>query len=165
MPEDANKIVSAAEEEREGVQDNVRDAAEWFHDHEGEMFEREEARSTLADELDVDVKTAQKIIAELVGDIVDPVVQLVADNTKYVGIVEYHEFEGAYGYLDHHDILGSRKRVVCAQCVHESSIDTEVAHATAGDPGAHSAMMLTMMTFLTGFTNIIRPLTMKFQKM
>jgi hypothetical protein len=134
MTHEATEILEQAETEHSRVYDHLRDAADWFHDREGEMFERAEARDALADDLDVDDGVAQSLIAELVGDDVDPITQASVNRTKYVGVAEYKEFDGAYGYLDYHDIQGKRKRVICAQCVHEATYDTEVTHATAGDP-------------------------------
>jgi hypothetical protein len=134
MTEDATEILTEAESTREQVRKHVRDAAEWFHDHEGEMFVRSEAKDRLEDELGIDTDIANSVIAELVGDTVDPIVQATTKGTKYVGVAKFNEFDGAYGYLDYHDIRGQQKRVVCAQCVHDAEYDTEVVYATEGDP-------------------------------
>lgn len=131
---DATEILDKAEAEKANVREHVRDAADWFHDREGEMIERDETRDLLADDLNVDDDVAQSLIAELVGDDVDPITQVRANGSKYVGVAEFKEFDGAYGYLDYHDLHGKRNRVICAQCVHEATYDTEVTHATAGDP-------------------------------
>ena len=134
MTYDATEILEQAESEQENILEHTRDAADWFHDREGELFERDEARDRLADDLNVDDDIAQSLIAELVGDDVDPIVLARAQGVKYVGVAEFKEFDGAYGYLDYHDLHGKRRRVICAQCVHEATHDTEVTHATAGDP-------------------------------
>lgn len=130
-PED---VLEKAEAEREELEGHIRDAAEWFHDREGKVFERPEAQGFIADKLDIDHSVAGQLIGELVGDTVDPVIQIPVENGRYVGIIDYVEFDVAYGYVDYHDRLGKRKRVVCAQCVHTSTYDTEVTHATGGDP-------------------------------
>jgi hypothetical protein len=134
MGYDAEDILNGAESDRSEIREQVREAAEWFHDREGEMFQRDDAKEQIMDDLGVDNRTAQTLIAELVGDDVDPIVQATMNGTKFVGVAEYHEFEGSYGYLDFHDVLGKRRRVVCAQCVHDADTDANIVHATAGDP-------------------------------
>lgn len=134
MKKNATEILNEAETKKERVRAHVRDAANWFHEREGEMYERADVKDLIADELDVGDEIAHDVVSELVGDGVDPIVQASADGTKYVGVAEFEEFEGAYGYLDHHDAHGHRRRVICAQCVHNSTYDTQVTHATAGDP-------------------------------
>lgn len=130
----AHKVLTEAEQHRTRHRQHLRDVADWFHDHEGEMFEREEARDRIADDLDLDEDVAMDTIRNLIGDDVDPVVQASVRGTRYVGVAEFKEFDGAYGYLDYHDTMGQRKRVICAQCVHNADYDYEVTHATAGDP-------------------------------
>lgn len=133
MPDNAAEILDGATPRRDLVINHLRDGADWFHENEGELFERAEVIGSLKRELDVDTKTASAVLAELVGDTVDPVVHVSSDGTKYYGVIDYVEFDGAYGYVDYDDVFGERKRVVCAQCVHEVDVDTDVAHATAGD--------------------------------
>lgn len=134
MPTDALEVLERAEQNHQQWRDCLRPVAGWFHDREGEMFERSEARDRIADDLTLDEELVQSTLAGLVGDDVDPIVQAMVGGEKYVGVAEFEEFDGAYGYLDYHDTLGQRRRVICAQCVHESEYDYEVAHATAGDP-------------------------------
>jgi hypothetical protein len=134
MPTNATDILENAESTHERVSGNRRDGADWFHDHEGELFEREEVIAELTDALDVEAGVASDILAELTGDTVDPVVQVQSEGVKYYGVIDYVTFEGAYGYVDYHDYLGARRRVVCAQCVQEATVDSAVTHATAGDP-------------------------------
>jgi len=131
---DANTIIEESVSQRKEVYSHLREAADFFHEHEGTFFERGEAIAQLSDELSIEQDIAGQVIAELVGDIVDPVVLSAVDGEKYVGVVEFEEFDGAYGYVDYHDVRGPDKRVVCQQCVNEASLDTQVAHATAGDP-------------------------------
>jgi len=134
MSRDAETVLTEATPRQERVADILRDGADWFHDHEGKLFERSEALDTLTDELDCSRRTAGAVLAELTGDTVDPIVQIRSDEAQYYGIVEYVEFDDAYGYIEYDDITGEHKRVVCAQCVHDVDVDTAVAHATAGDP-------------------------------
>jgi microcystin-dependent protein len=131
---DANTIIEESVSQREEVYSHLRAAADFFHEHEGTFFERGEAIAQLSDELSIEQDIAGQVIAELVGDIVDPVVLSAVNGEKYVGVVEFEEFDGAYGYVDYHDVRGPDKRVVCQQCVNEANLDTQVAHATAGDP-------------------------------
>jgi hypothetical protein len=129
---DAEEILPKAEENRTKWKEYVRDVAEIFHNNEGELFERDTAITKITESLDITENTAQKTLSALVSDIVDPVVQVPADDTQYIGVIEYHEYEGAYGYLEFDDVSGKENRVVCAQCVKESTTDKEVTHATAG---------------------------------
>lgn len=129
----AKDIISEATAEQEELYRHVRDAADWFHEHEGELFQREEAVKYLEEKLDVDSRIAANLVAELVSDIVDPVVQVMVGVQRYVGVAEYVEGDGWYGYVDYDDAFGARNRVVCAQCVHESETDLTVTHATGGD--------------------------------
>ena len=139
MPDPATDILEEATPRQELVGDNLRAGADWFHENKGDLFERDEAIESLCDELDVDEETADALLAELAGDTVDPVVHVETDDTKYYGVIDYTEFDDAYGYVDYHDVLGERKRVVCAHCVQEATTDTDVAHATAGDPSGQFA--------------------------
>lgn len=133
MSDTATQILEEATPRRELVGDNLRAGADWFHENEGELFERDEALTLLQQELDVDEETASAVLAELAGDTVDPIVHIPSNGSKHYGVVEYEEFQGAYGYVDYDDVFGKRKRVVCAKCVEESTVDSDVAHATAGD--------------------------------
>ena len=131
---DAEDILTNVETKHERVSPYIRECANVFHDNEGELFTRAEATNLLTEEVDITESIAGEVITELVSDIVDPVVQIVDQGEKYIGVIEFREFDGAYGYIDYHDVRGDDKRVVCQQCVNEASFDTEVAHATAGDP-------------------------------
>lgn len=128
----ADEILPEAEQHRTKWKDYVRDAADIFHNEEGELFEREEAIETLTEELDIEEDTAQQTLSALVTDIVDPVVQVPTNGEKYIGVVEYHEYDGAYGYCEFDDVNGTADRVVCARCVETASHDKEVTHATSG---------------------------------
>ncbi|QGA80330.1 hypothetical protein [Candidatus Nanohalobium constans] len=126
----AENVFEEVEEDNVDIDNYVRDVAEWFHQHEGEMFEREEAVEKLEQDFDLNEKVASCLIGELVGDKVDPVVQIKTDDTRYIGVVDFQEFEGAYGYIDHHDVLGKQKKVVCAQCVKNAATDSQVKFET-----------------------------------
>lgn len=130
--EDAGKILPKAEKHRTEWEEYVRDVADIFHEEEGEMFTRAEALSLVTDSLGINESTAGRTISALVGDIVDPIVQVPIDGEKYIGVVEYDEYDGAYGYVHYDDVNGQQKRVVCAQCVKEKEIDKNVVNATAG---------------------------------
>lgn len=130
MTKDASEILDDVQTTHERVQDYLRPAAEFFHSHEGDMFNRSEARNNIVEELDISGHLAREVINQLVSDKVDPVVQVTTNGTKYVGVVEFYEFDGAYGYLEYDDVIGERKRVVCQQCVNEADFDKEVSHAT-----------------------------------
>jgi hypothetical protein len=130
--EDAEKILSKAEEKRTAPNEYVRDVANYFHENEGELTREGEALATIMKEFDLSVSESKDVLAAIIGDIVDPVVQLQTDNDRYVGVINYNEYEGAYGYTTYNDVLGEMKRVVCAQCVKEFDRDKEITHATEG---------------------------------
>lgn len=129
-----NEILEQADEQVGKWRDHIRDAANVFHDNEDELFTRVEAIELVQEELGIEQSVAKDVVSNLVSDTIDPVIQVPANGEKYVGVVEYEEFDGAYGYLDFNDVYGKRKRVVCAQCVHDAEHEHEVTHATAGDP-------------------------------
>jgi hypothetical protein len=126
MSKKAEQVFEKAENEIDDIENYIRDAADLFHEHEGEMFERNEARELLEDRLNIDSKTASKIIGELVGDCVDPIVQVKNSDGKFVGVVEFRELEGAYGYIDYDDLTGKKRKLVCAECVNTEERDSEV---------------------------------------
>lgn len=132
---DAYDVLEETETIHKQVEDHLRPAAEWFHERSGKLFNREEVIDDMKSELNSDRETTFRVITSLVSDTVDPVVQVPNNGEKYVGIIEFHEFEGAYGYVEYNDAIGECKRVVCQQCVNDSTTDTEVTHATAGQPG------------------------------
>lgn len=126
-------VISEAETEKERVQENLRIAAQWFHENRGELFKRNEAIIYFKDELDVTERVASRIISQLVGDMVDPVVLVNTEDESYVGIIEYHEHDIWYGYRDYDDLIGERNIVVCAQCVNEKMRDSEIYAAKSGE--------------------------------
>lgn len=89
----------------------------------------------LCEELNITEKEANRAISYTVGDIVDPVQQIINTDGRYVGVIEYKVFneEGAYGYVDFDDVKGRRKRVVCARCVEQHKYDHNITHATQGE--------------------------------
>lgn len=125
---DATEVLEQAEKERDQLQDLLRPVAEFFHDHEGELFERYEAIEELQDHLDTDdERLIGKVLGNLCADRVDPVQNVVKDGGNWIGVIEYHEHDYWYEYVEHHDIDGRRNIGVCAKCVKESDVDTEVA--------------------------------------
>lgn len=130
----ANQFLESVESKHERVEEYLRPASEWLHEHEGELFGREEGAEALAEDLEISEEDANIVIGELVSDAVDPIVQVVHDGERVVGIIEFEEFNGAYGYVNYDDVYGEGKRVVCQQCVNESKTDKEVSHATENDP-------------------------------
>ena len=133
MSHDATDVLENAEPLVEQVADYLRPAAEWFHKHEGTLFQRSEAREKLGKKLDVGKSLADNIISQLVTDTEDPVIH-VEQSGGLVGVVEFHEFDGAYGYINFHSRHGKQKRVVCQQCVNEATHDRSVTHASEYDP-------------------------------
>lgn len=128
----ASALLDAAQPVRERVEGHLRPAADWFHENEGELFPRAAAADALADNLGISDDLALDVIRSLVEDAVDPVTQVPHQGEKYVGVVEYNVYEGAYGYVDYDDVYGQRKRVVCARCVQQEDHSSHVSHATEG---------------------------------
>ena len=130
----AEKVINKSSEEREELYKQIRGAAKYFHQKEGKMFTQKEASKTLQKKLDIKPNQANQLITELVEDKVDPVIQIKNSKGTFVGVTEYREFEGAYGYLDYHDIKGKRKKVVCAQCVQKTEKHSKPFYTTAKKP-------------------------------
>lgn len=128
----AKEILPEAEEHRTSWENHIRDVAELFHKQEGELLTREKALNLITEELEISESIAAKTVSALIGDLVDPVVQIPVDGERYVGIIDYNEYDGAYGYVEYDDIVGEKNRVVCAQCVQKAESDREVVHATSG---------------------------------
>jgi hypothetical protein len=131
---DADDILADAMPRHQRVKELLLDAVHLLIDEQGTMRTRAQTISYLATSLDIDNAMAADLLRELVGDLVDPVIQVPNGSQRFVGVAEYVAFEGAYGYTDYHDHRGEQKRVVCAHCVREHDSVTDIAHATAGDP-------------------------------
>lgn len=124
--------VEGALDEQEEVKQHLRAAADWFHMHEGDLFRRSEVESDVAEVIGTDEYIAGTVVSSLVGDHVDPVVQVEYNNELWVGVIEYHEHDFWYSYEDFHDALGKQPKGVCAQCVKEKDKHTDVAYAQPG---------------------------------
>lgn len=125
----AQDIIAEAEQQRPLNVEAIRSAADFFHHNGGKLFGRNEAVSTIEEQLDVERDVAKKLLVELVGDSVDPVVQVPVNDERYIGVIDYREGDFWYGYTDYHDHFGRRKKGVCAACVHENNLDRDVAYA------------------------------------
>ncbi|WP_158058268.1 LamG domain-containing protein [Halorussus halophilus] len=112
------------------TQPTPRATAEFFHDRQGRLFARNRAIRSLSGRFGVDATTASDLLAGLTGDRVDPVVAVQTPDETFVGVLDYWEGNGWYGYTDYHDLRGPSKRGVCAQCVHEATTDEEVYTTT-----------------------------------
>lgn len=133
---DPTELIREVQSEQQQRRERAVSALEWFLDGRvGEFYPRDEVAETLSAVLDVETPVADTAIADVVGDVVDPVQQVVKDRSRYVGILDYRVFEdaGAYGYVDFDDRKGKRKRVVCARCVEKHDYDELVRHATQGE--------------------------------
>jgi hypothetical protein len=132
---DADTLIEEATYRHEEDRQLAQEAADWFLERDGELFERDDAEDAIAEALDIDSEQAGRVLSELVGDIVDPVQQIPHPDARYVGIIDYEEYPdaGAYGYVQYHDRYGERNRVICAKCVEQHSHDSDVSHATGGE--------------------------------
>lgn len=136
MVEEKNpdRIIEQANSRSDEVAENVVEALQVFIDKDGLLL-WEDAVSEIADELDLNESISKEVVADLTGDIVDPVQAITVNKDRYVGIIQLQEYEcsGAYGYIHYSDNFGKRKRVICAQCVEECETDSQVKHATEGE--------------------------------
>jgi len=127
---DAQVILDQAKEQREEKQELLRPVAEFFHDHEGELFERYEAVDELVADSDIpssDERMLHRVVGNLSSDRVDPVQNVVRDSNKYVGVLDYAEHDYWYEYTEVHDVHGRMNVGVCAKCVKEADNDAQVA--------------------------------------
>jgi len=126
----AEQIIEQASAEREEMQSLLRPVAEFFHEHEGELFEKYEALEELAQADSVpseDERLLGRVMGNLAADRVDPVQSIVRDSDKYIGVVEYAEHDYWYEYVEVDDVHGRMNVGVCAKCVSEASSDANVA--------------------------------------
>jgi len=126
---DATEVIEQSEQEKQEVYSYVDDVAEYFIERDGELFEVDEAVQDVSDEFGVSQRVASQILRELYSDIVDPVIRVPRSGTSYVGVVEYVERDGWYGYIHYDDIDGKVRRGVCAKDVLEGVKDSEVGYA------------------------------------
>jgi len=131
MP-DPDEVISKASLEKDAIQDNIREVADWFHDNEGDMFKRDDVIDTLSEQVNIECPDhieletfTNKLMSSLVGDHVDPVQQISNMQGKYVGVIQYDEHDGFYTFKEYHDIEGEYVRGVCAGCVHQSTKSSE----------------------------------------
>ena len=126
----AEKIIKQANAEREEMQSLLRPVAEFFHGHEGTLFERYEALEELAKSEHIPSENTRllgRVVGNLAADRVDPIQNVVKEGRKYIGIVEYGEHDYWYEYVEVDDVHGRVNVGVCAQCVSESNSDVSVA--------------------------------------
>jgi hypothetical protein len=134
------KIIQGAQQEQDNISELAKGAIDWFLSDGvlGSMYEKGQVQSHLADELNVTQSKASRVVSSLVGDIVDPVQQVVNESGTYVGVIDYKVYHdhGAYGYVQYNDKKGKRKRVVCARCVEKHKYDEYISRATQGEGSA-----------------------------
>lgn len=131
------RLIAEHKDEQKRRSNAAKDAVEWFlaDDRVGEMLPRREAIRALAEHMDSSLEAAAVAISDTVGDIVDPVQQMIVPSGRYVGVLGYEVYSdaGAYGYIDYDDRKRDRKRVVCARCVEKHDYDEQITHATQGE--------------------------------
>lgn len=132
---DPEEVLNEAKRERKESIENAQEALKFFLEEIDGLIEWGDVESELATYIGITRKEAKDALAQIVGDIVDPVQQIGAGEDRFVGIIDFVEFPdaGAYGYTHYSDTHGRRNRVVCAKCIQEKESDSEVAHATQGE--------------------------------
>lgn len=136
-----DELIAEVKQEQQTRGELATETLQWFLDDTvGELFPRGDVVDVLSDELNITNRQASTAISDIVGDIVDPVQQIVKGNKKYVGVIAYKVFndKGAYGYVNFHDRKGKRKRVVCARCVEKHTYDENIKHATQGEGSSNT---------------------------
>jgi len=126
----AEHIIEEAEEERQTKQELLRPVAEFFHKYEGELFERYQAVDELVEDEDIpssDERMLHRVVGNLSADRVDPVQNVVRDDAKYVGVLDYDEHDYWYEYVEVDDVHGRMNVGVCAKCVQDAENDAQVA--------------------------------------
>ncbi|NEU58600.1 LamG domain-containing protein [Halorussus sp. MSC15.2] len=111
--------------ERRGAQSRLRSVADHFHGRTGTLFDRATAVADVAAAIGVEEAQASEYVGRVAGDRVDPVVAVPTETGTFVGVLDYHEGDGWYGYTDYHDLRGPHRRGVCARCVREAVGDAE----------------------------------------
>lgn len=127
---DANVVLDKAKKEREQEKELLRPVAEFFHDNEGELFERYEAVDKLMEDDTIssdDERLLHQVVSNLASDRVDPVQSVVRQGEKYVGVIEYAEHDYWYEYTEVNDVHGRMNVGVCAKCVKDADNDAQVA--------------------------------------
>lgn len=127
---EAEQIINKAKDQKKTERELLRPVAEFFHKHEGKMFERYEAVDNLVSNPNIDStdeRMLARVMANLCDDRVDPVQNVVRDSEKWIGVIEYSENDYWYEYIEHDDVEGRVNVGICAACVKESSSDVEVA--------------------------------------
>jgi hypothetical protein len=144
---DAEEALEQATVNSEELAQHAEEVLSWFLNREGNLYKRSEVFGNISRDVGLDVNEVYDALNYLLNDLVDPLQQVIVDNERLVGVIEYQvwESEGAYGYKEFHDIKGSRKRVVCAHCVKEKEEDSEVVHATEGDGSVESGVDWTVL--------------------
>lgn len=127
-------IVQESANEKESLRSDAQEVVQWFIDNQDSLFKRTEVLEDVSELLDCDESWANRCVSELVGDIADPVQQVVNNRTKYVGVIGYREFNdiGSYGYVHLDDLEGKKNRIICARCVEKHENDSGITHATEG---------------------------------
>lgn len=122
-PED---VFERALGEARAVGSRAQDAARVFTENVGTMYPLDDARVLVSSSLDVDPVLANRLIVDLVEDLVDPVTAVRTSGGLYVGVAEYDEGPFFYEYREFHDVIGPIRRSVCAACVDRATFDHEV---------------------------------------
>lgn len=128
---DPEELFTQAESDKETVDKHLDAAINYFYDKVGDMQKRGDVLEHFKDEFNLDNRQANLLIANLVGDRVDPVIQVQLDEA-YIGVADFTTGDGWYGYKDYDDVSGEYKKAVCAQCVKEQLTDDNIAVAEEG---------------------------------
>lgn len=133
MPENLtfDDVLEQAEIEKDVIDNSTEFALDFFLENQGDVFTRDQAQRRLAKEMNT--PHPNNVLSQLIGDRVDPVIQVRVGEQKYVGIIDFHEHNVWYGYEDWNDNSGRQKVGVCARCVEESNLDYEVSAAKEGE--------------------------------
>jgi len=121
-------VIETANKRRDAANADARTAYDFFIESEGTLFTHDEAIDGLLNEhKEWDDERALRAIINLVDDTLDPVQQVVVDETRYVGVLGFEDFRdhGVYGFTEYDDVHGKRRVAVCYRCVETYEVASE----------------------------------------
>lgn len=129
----ADDLFEQAERDTSEVRSAAVGAVEAFIGREGQVFGFDDAVSLVQAEVVDDEELARDVVAHLISDGVDPVIQVTTNQGRHVMVAEFVSGDWWYGYKDFDDVRGEGIKVVCRACVDEDKHPSEVGKAFSLD--------------------------------
>lgn len=128
----AEEIIEEAQEYNDSKAQDAKEVFNLFKKNGGTLYKYDEAVDMVSDEFGWEQSRAIDGVIGLIDDIVDPVQLITHPDDRFVGLLDYEEFDGGYGYIEYDDTIGKRRNVVCSRCVEQCKYDSEVTRVVAG---------------------------------